>query len=154
MRLPILDVVTPRRLNTRLHTFPQTPNFVSRCIGTTSVSAQPSQADIEESHGRSTSRLKICQWSREMPLYASTDYPLFLSNMPANFKQLQWMSPSRLVESCLLHPPCLISNFPHSRFNLSRILMTSRFPFKAKDIVIDRAPRLSISVNRDTAMLH
>ena len=53
--------------------FPQTSNFVSRCIGTTSVSAQPSQADIEESHGRSTSRLKICQWSREMPLYASTD---------------------------------------------------------------------------------
>ena len=65
--------------------FPQTSNFVSRCIGTTSVSAQPSQADIEESHGRSTSRLKICQWSREMPLYASTDYPLFPSNMPANF---------------------------------------------------------------------
>ena len=67
--------------------FPQTSNFVSRCIGTTSVSAQPSQADIEESHGRSTSRLKICQWSREMPLYASTDYPLFPSNMPANFKK-------------------------------------------------------------------
>ena len=58
--------------------FPQTSNFVSRCIGTTSVSAQPSQADIEESHGRSTSRLKICQWSSEMPLCASTDYDPFI----------------------------------------------------------------------------
>ena len=70
--LTCLDTQTSEDLSAY---FPQTPyflshcmgNFLSHCMGTTSDLARPSRPAMEKLGGMSSTRLSTCRWSKRMP---------------------------------------------------------------------------------------